>query len=199
MSKLWSSNGSSSSSSPSQSEASQDEDASDFWDSDDDNDDCNEHPNATNFDVIDEDLLNLQDNVDGLPSCGREGFAAKKALAATKDDPLDPNVVWKKIKNDQVFQEPPTIISQGLPPKQERDYTRFVCMSDTHAKHRGIPFLPPGDVLIPGGDFTKSGEIGTVRDLSGYFGEHAAGFDHIVCIAGNQYVFVGGLRLRYCS
>ena len=59
-------------------------------------------------------------------------------------------------------------------------------MSDTHSKHRGIPFLPPGDILIHGGDFTKSGEIGSVRDLSNYFGDHTTDFERIICIAGNH-------------
>ena len=197
MSKFWSSNGSSSSSSSaSESQSSQDEDASDFWDSDDDNGENDENLDTPSFGAIDEVLFSPQDNFDdcdalyqgSMAFAGGEDFAAKKALAATNDDPLDPNLVWEQMKNDQVFQEPPTIISQGLlpPNKKERDYTRFVCMSDTHAKHRGIPFLPPGDVLIHSGDFTKSGEIGTVRDLSAYFGEHAASFGHIICIAGNQ-------------
>ena len=72
--------------------------------------------------------------------------------------------------------------------------TRIVCMSDTHGKHRDIPFLPSGDILVHAGDFTKCGEMDAVIDLSRYFAQHqqeaagAGGFHDVVCIAGNHDV-----------
>jgi 3',5'-cyclic AMP phosphodiesterase CpdA len=90
----------------------------------------------------------------------------------------DPNLAWDTIKGKQEFIEP-LKSSNSKPP----DCTRIVCMSDTHGKHREI-YLPPGDILIHGGDFTKSGEPGNIRDLDRYFGE--TNYDEIICIAGNH-------------
>ena len=66
--------------------------------------------------------------------------------------------------------------------------TRIVCMSDTHGKHRDIPFLPPGDVLVHAGDFTKYGETDAVVDLSRYFQQQKElfGFHDVLCVAGNH-------------
>lgn len=68
--------------------------------------------------------------------------------------------------------------------------TRIVCLSDTHGKHRDIPFLPPGDILVHAGDFTQCGETDAVTDLSRYFAQHqeTSGFHDVVCIAGNHDV-----------
>ena len=137
--------------------------------------------------------VNLDDESRMKPEAkGSENFSAKSALVTLiqqtnkgndKDiiDPqLDPNLVWKIIKKDPIFAPLP----KTKHAKKEPNCTRIVCMSDTHSKHRGIPFLPKGDILVHGGDFTKSGEIGTVQDLSDYFGGHASNFCHILCIAG---------------
>jgi hypothetical protein len=40
------------------------------------------------------------------------------------------------------------------------------------------------DILVHGGDFTKSGEIGTIQSLSHYF--ENSGISEVVCIAGNH-------------
>jgi hypothetical protein len=77
----------------------------------------------------------------------------------------DPDLAWDTIKENQEFIEP--LKSSNTKPS---DSTRIVCISDTHGKHREI-CLPPGDVLIHGGDFTKSGEPGNIRDLNRFFGE----------------------------
>ena len=68
------------------------------------------------------------------------------------------------------------------------DCTRIVCMSDTHGKHRDIPFLPPGDILVHAGDFTQCGETDAVTDLSRYFAQQkeSSGFQNVICIAGNH-------------
>ena len=68
--------------------------------------------------------------------------------------------------------------------------TRIVCMSDTHGKHNDIPFLPPGDLLVHAGDFTKYGETHAVQDLSRYFerlqGPHNLFRYGVLCCAGNH-------------
>ena len=92
---------------------------------------------------------------------------------------LDPNATWEAIEKTQIFLDPP---STTINP-HEQECVRLVCISDTHGKHNEIR-LPPGDILIHGGDFTKSGEVGNIVSLSTYFLE--SGFDEICCIAGNH-------------
>ena len=112
-------------------------------------------------------------------------------LDAAADD-NDPNLDWERIQDHQVFMEPPkwerTYDSSTTGKNHERSFTRLVCISDTHAQHRNLPFLPKGDVLIHGGDFTKCGELGTVQDLNQYFGEIKTHhqFQQVIGIAGNH-------------
>jgi hypothetical protein len=42
------------------------------------------------------------------------------------------------------------------PPPTESDWTRFICISDTHS--RVFP-VPPGDVLLHSGDLTNTGTL----------------------------------------
>ena len=44
-------------------------------------------------------------------------------------------------------------------------HVRFVCISDTHCKHRGLGELPCGDVLVHTGDFTQSGRLREIEDF----------------------------------
>ena len=46
-----------------------------------------------------------------------------------------------------------------LPPKPSEEWTRFVCISDTHSHTFEVP---AGDVLLHSGDLTN---IGTVKDF----------------------------------
>ena len=70
-------------------------------------------------------------------------------------------------------------------------------MSDTHNQHRDLPFLPSGDILVHGGDFTKTGRTNVLQNLAEYFdeqkqqvsnknGNHGGGYQHIIFIAGNH-------------
>ena len=95
---------------------------------------------------------------------------------------LDPNATWEAIEKTQVFLDPPSTTATTIPQEQD-ECVRIVCISDTHGKHNEIR-LPPGDILIHGGDFTKSGEVGNIESLSTYFLE--SGFGEICCIAGNH-------------
>lgn len=64
------------------------------------------------------------------------------------------------------------------------DALRFVCVSDTHGRHREIGDIPPGDVLIHAGDFTNTGEPEQVQDLVDWLSELPHRFK--VVIAGNH-------------
>lgn len=63
------------------------------------------------------------------------------------------------------------------------DYTRFVCVSDTHNEHNRIE-LPEGDVLLHCGDFTLAGRIREVDNFNDWLGE--VPFEHKIVIAGNH-------------
>ncbi|KAG7343145.1 metallophosphoesterase domain containing protein [Nitzschia inconspicua] len=94
-----------------------------------------------------------------------------------KDDAVDPlNQFLQVPRSRPKFEDSST------------DYTRIVCMSDTHGMHNDIPFLPKGDVLVHAGDITKYGETGAVQCLSRYFEKQKElfGFQQILCIAGNH-------------
>ncbi|XP_078490842.1 metallophosphoesterase MPPED2-like [Ciona intestinalis] len=65
-------------------------------------------------------------------------------------------------------------------------HTRFVCISDTHSKHRNLIYdLPKGDVLLHCGDFTERGKLEEVQDFNDWLGEQKA-FKHKIVIAGNH-------------
>lgn len=72
-------------------------------------------------------------------------------------------------------------------PKQE-GWTRFVCFSDTHGKHKAIPtsHIVEGDVLLHAGDFSNTGEPQQVKDLAEWLAAYPAA--HKVVIAGNHDV-----------
>ena len=71
-------------------------------------------------------------------------------------------------------------IHQGAIPKPS-NYTRFVCISDTHSTSIS---LPPGDVLLHAGDFTRRGTQQEVWDFANYL--RNLKFEHKVVIAGNH-------------
>lgn len=64
-----------------------------------------------------------------------------------------------------------------------RRRVRFVCISDTHNKHRDVT-LPPGDVLLHAGDFTLHGAPGEVRDFNEWLG--TLPHKHKVVVGGNH-------------
>lgn len=61
--------------------------------------------------------------------------------------------------------------------------TTLVCISDTHMHHRSIE-LPPGDILIHSGDFTKTGRGEDVEDFLDWF--RSQPHTHKVLVAGNH-------------
>ncbi|KAK2459250.1 hypothetical protein APHAL10511_008727 [Amanita phalloides] len=66
-------------------------------------------------------------------------------------------------------------------PSHQGQWTRFVCLSDTHSR---VCPVPDGDVLLHSGDLTNSGVISEVRDTM----EWLCGLNHKVkiIIAGNH-------------
>ena len=75
----------------------------------------------------------------------------------------------------------------GAPVEQPPDVIRFVCVSDTHGRHRKIGSLPPADVLLHAGDITNVGELDQLQDFSKWLGEQSH-IKHKVVIAGNHDV-----------
>jgi len=111
-----------------------------------------------------------------------------EALSSVDDTERgDVDKVWQRIKDTQVFLDPPlTMSNREISAHQQRkDVTRLVLVSDTHGSHRDIQ-LPAGDVLIHAGDFTRIGEWATIQDLALWFKKVSPNFSNIVCIAGNH-------------
>jgi Icc-related predicted phosphoesterase len=48
---------------------------------------------------------------------------------------------------------------------------KFVCVSDTHGKHRQIKNIPDGDVFLHAGDITNFGELQILEDFNDWLGE----------------------------
>ena len=59
-----------------------------------------------------------------------------------------------------------------------------VCISDTHGQHRKIKDLPPGDILIHAGDFTRFGRVGDATDFNDWLGELP--HTHKIVVNGNH-------------
>ena len=95
--------------------------------------------------------------------------------------PIDPDREWARARQTQRFVE--VNLADPTKPKEEGT-TRFVCLSDTHASHASIPFVPEGDVLVHAGDFSNVGLEKDVISFNRWLGElpHA----HKVVIAGNH-------------
>jgi Icc-related predicted phosphoesterase len=98
----------------------------------------------------------------------------------------DPDSCWSTLEESQDFRPVPTIISSA-PRDDKGSSTRIVCISDTHGKHRSVP-VPNCDILIHGGDFTKTGELSIIKDLDSHFLELQQKniVKEVVCIAGNH-------------
>jgi len=92
--------------------------------------------------------------------------------------------------------EKPTLMSRlgnafksqpKLPPPKKPNCIRFVCVSDTHARHTKFPHpVPEGDVLLHAGDFTLNGGFSEVEHFNEWLG--TLPHKHKVVIAGNHDV-----------
>lgn len=66
---------------------------------------------------------------------------------------------------------------------QQKGTLRFVCISDTHGRHRNVQ-VPDGDVLVHCGDFTNRGSHKEIRDFNEWLG--SLPHRHKIVIAGNH-------------
>lgn len=60
---------------------------------------------------------------------------------------------------------------------------KLVCLSDTHGRHRELT-LPPGDILLHAGDFTRKGRAEEIADFNHWLAGLA--YQHKLVIAGNH-------------
>ncbi|XP_026470380.1 metallophosphoesterase domain-containing protein 1-like [Ctenocephalides felis] len=93
-----------------------------------------------------------------------------------------PTEAWKEISKTQ------RVIKIAVkPPKTEvaPNKVRVVCMSDTHSLTPYIKFdVPPGDIFIHAGDFTRCGKLEEVIEFNNWIGELP--HKHKIVIAGNH-------------
>lgn len=75
---------------------------------------------------------------------------------------------------------PPVIYVRN--PNGESETLRFICISDTHGKHRELS-LPKGDVLLVAGDFTWKGKLEEIHEFNQWL--KTLPFRYIVVIGGN--------------
>jgi len=60
---------------------------------------------------------------------------------------------------------------------------KFVCISDTHDKHKDLK-VPEGDILIHSGDITIAGGLGALEIFARWF--ESQPHQHKILIAGNH-------------
>jgi hypothetical protein len=77
----------------------------------------------------------------------------------------------------------PILIDKPFTTPKLANYTRFVCISDTHNFHRKV-ILPEGDVLLFGGDISQYGSHEELSDFVEWL--NTTDFSHKVVIAGNR-------------
>eukprot|EP00466_Bigelowiella_natans_P013018 jgi/Bigna1/53476/estExt_Genewise1Plus.C_200036 len=66
---------------------------------------------------------------------------------------------------------------------ENKDYVRFVCISDTHNDHKRIK-VPDGDVLLHAGDFTKFGTEKEIFEFNRWLG--TLPHRHKIVVSGNH-------------
>merc|ERR1712126_726376 len=71
----------------------------------------------------------------------------------------------------------------------------FVCVSDTHSDHLRMN-IPPGDVLIHAGDFTKYGLVSEVEEFNSWLG--TLPHPHKIVIGGNHELSFDPLTIDEC-
>jgi len=85
----------------------------------------------------------------------------------------DPNVAWETL--------PPSDIMCFGEKRGEDKYLRFVCLSDTHGGHSQIE-IPPGDVLLITGDFTRwKSSKQDLEDFNSFLGKLPHKYKVLIC------------------
>jgi predicted phosphodiesterase len=121
------------------------------------------------------------------PSLGCIGAGVSKSYRDMLLDRLqacifseDPDIAWQSLQRNQVFQ---SVVSLDTQTPKALGAVRIVCISDTHGQHRKLN-IPPGDLLLHGGDFTMNGELDVVRDFDDWLG--TLPHPQKIVIAGNH-------------
>jgi len=100
----------------------------------------------------------------------------------------DPDVVWESLKSAQVFCAPEGLLNaEETLPERPEGHVRFVCISDTHGRHRCLTdSLPAGDVLLHAGDFSMNGELSEMLDFGSWLA--SLPYSKKIVTAGNHDV-----------
>jgi len=136
----------------------------------------------------------VKERLAGLDLMDFQSVLVKSGVLATgtsvdKDDEMGRN--WRQLEASQQFLVPHRVfiadgrLGTSSPPKGSDETVRFVCLSDTHGQHRELSSrLPPGDVLLHGGDFSNDGSLEEVMDFAAWL--RSLPYRHKVLIAGNH-------------
>ncbi|XP_066944972.1 metallophosphoesterase MPPED2-like isoform X1 [Macrobrachium rosenbergii] len=105
------------------------------------------------------------------------------SLLNLEDLSCEPDEAWEAIKDRQILIdiEPPNPDKMPITP----DKVRFVCMSDTHTKTTELKYpVPPGDVFLHAGDFTRKGTVEEAEVFNEWLGTLPHRYK--IVIAGNH-------------
>ncbi len=95
-----------------------------------------------------------------------------------------PTTFWSSLKRLGAGLLAPFWSGSDVQPLRETLGVRVVLISDTHGNHRQLGALPEGDVLIHGGDYTKSGSHDDAVDFNTWLGELP--YAHKIVVNGNH-------------
>eukprot|EP00794_Sanderia_malayensis_P000455 gene455-1097_t len=128
--------------------------------------------------------------VQGLRSIKMQDPDEDNDEITVKVNPLThkPNEVYENLsvskKWKQTFKEVEPM-DRNMP--KNEGFIRFVCISDTHSKHKSLlDNLPEGDVLLHAGDFTFEGSRNEITEFCSFLTIIKPLYKHIVVIAGNH-------------
>ncbi|XP_068212745.1 metallophosphoesterase MPPED2 isoform X2 [Palaemon carinicauda] len=100
-----------------------------------------------------------------------------------EDMSCQPDEAWEAIKGRQILVDvdPPNYKKMPI----TSDKVRFVCMSDTHSKTDELKHsVPPGDVFLHAGDFTRKGTVEEAQKFNEWLGTLPHRYK--IVIAGNH-------------
>lgn len=95
-------------------------------------------------------------------------MASQETCIQAHPDTQWPSKAWDKLKVKQKCEKVEPLPSDTpIAP----DKIRFICISDTHARIEAFPDrIPPGDVILHGGDITNIGLPGEVKKFNDFLG-----------------------------
>lgn len=94
----------------------------------------------------------------------------------------DPHSAWTQLAEDQVVER---VTPLPLVTPIQPNAVRFVCISDTHCRTSDMRHpIPPGDVLLHAGDFTRKGRLEELDEFNNFLG--SLPHRHKLVVAGNH-------------